>query len=156
MSGGPSGRPFAASRAATAISPLPGIAAIGVRAASDVGRCASRGSTGCALSAHPAPLRPRTPRSTTPSMSEAAEDNKRAGAGGDKCSRECDYIPGSPKRGRAERGCKFIIRLGEQLRASASRQKRPSRRHAAKCRDVTARASSVGAAAFLNHALATS
>jgi hypothetical protein len=40
--------------APTAISPLPGIAAIGVRAASDGGRCASRGSTADALSA-PAP-----------------------------------------------------------------------------------------------------
>ena len=36
--------------APTAISPLPGIAAIGVRAASDVGRCASRGSTAMPLS----------------------------------------------------------------------------------------------------------
>ena len=31
--------------APTAVSPLPGAAACGVRAASDVGRCASRGST---------------------------------------------------------------------------------------------------------------
>ena len=53
--------------------PLPRVAACGVRAASDVGRCASRGSTAAPLSAHRAPLRHQTSRSTTPSMSKAAE-----------------------------------------------------------------------------------
>ena len=44
-----------------------------VRAASDVGRCASRGSTATPLSGAAALLRHPTPLKTTPSMSEAAD-----------------------------------------------------------------------------------
>ena len=44
----------------------------GVRAASDVGRCASRGSTAARVVGGRALLRHPTPRSTTPSMSKAA------------------------------------------------------------------------------------
>ncbi len=58
--------------APTAISPLPRIAADGVRAANDVGRCASRGSTVTPLSgATPHSVIKRRDK-TTPSMSEAA------------------------------------------------------------------------------------
>jgi hypothetical protein len=46
----PAGRTSRPASTPTAISPLPRIAAIGVRAASDVGRCASRGSTATPLS----------------------------------------------------------------------------------------------------------
>ena len=51
---------------------LPGSAACGVRAASDVGRCASRGSTAARIVGGRALLRHPTPRSTTPSVSKAA------------------------------------------------------------------------------------
>ena len=44
------GRTSRSASTPTAISPLPGIAAVGVRAASDGGRCASRGSTAASLS----------------------------------------------------------------------------------------------------------
>jgi hypothetical protein len=67
-----------------------------VRAASDVGRCASRGSTAARIVGGRTWLRHQTPRSTTPSMSQAAGQDKCGCKRGDKFCKKFIFARGAP------------------------------------------------------------